>query len=39
MDHFVVAAWVSIFISGFVLGYGLRASISAVRKRTHRLRY
>lgn len=39
MDHFTIAAWASIFISGFILGYGLRASISIARKRTRRLRY
>jgi hypothetical protein len=39
MDHMIIAAWASIFISGFVLGYGLRASISIARKRTRRLRY
>jgi hypothetical protein len=29
MDVFTIAAWAGLFISGFILGYSLRASISA----------
>jgi hypothetical protein len=34
MDVFTIAAWTALFISGFVLGYSLRALISAARRRT-----
>jgi|tagenome__1003787_1003787.scaffolds.fasta_scaffold20152186_2 hypothetical protein len=33
MDVFTIAAWTALFISGFVLGYSLRALISAVHRR------
>jgi hypothetical protein len=36
MDPATLAAMVAIFISGFALGYALRACISAARRARHR---